>query len=168
MDIDKLKSDAFSKTLSRKNALLALRDGRITHPGTGVASALEKVGAILWDRPANTYRITKVGEELLSQWTVSHANEEFAAVATDKVGSVRIVATRPIASKKMPSNQVVTKEGIEVKPGQVWQDLDKRMSNRKCTVLAVLDGKAHMGGVPKTKVSISRMHKSSTGWMLVQ
>lgn len=59
-----------------------------------------------------------------------------------------------------------TKEGIEVKPGQVWRDLDKRMNGRTRTVLAVLDGKAHMNGVPKTKVSISRMHKGSTGWAL--
>lgn len=61
----------------------------------------------------------------------------------------------------------VTKEGIEVKPGQVWRDLDTRMYGRTRTVLAVVDGKAHMNGSPKTKVSISRMHKGSSGWALV-
>lgn len=61
----------------------------------------------------------------------------------------------------------LTKEGVEVKVGQVWQNLDKRMAGRKRIVIAVQDGKAHMDGVPKTKVSIRRMHKSSTGWALV-
>ncbi|MDO8713999.1 MAG: hypothetical protein Q7K13_05920 [Polynucleobacter sp.] len=61
-----------------------------------------------------------------------------------------------------------TKEGIEVRPGQVWQDLDKRMSGRKKIVLEVIDGKACMDGSPSTKVSISRMHKSSTGWVLIK
>lgn len=93
---------------------------------------------------------------------------EFAAVARDIVGAVRIIATRPVVTKKLDPSQNVTKDGIEVKPGQVWQDLDKRMGGRKRTVVAVADGNSHMDGVPKTKVSISRMHKSSTGWMLVK
>lgn len=67
----------------------------------------------------------------------------------------------------MPESNV-TKEGIEVMPGQVWQDLDKRMNGRKRKVLAVENGKAIMDGYPKTKVSIRRMHKGSTGWALVQ
>lgn len=61
----------------------------------------------------------------------------------------------------------VTKEGIEVKPGQVWLDLDKRMKGRKRIILRVEDGKAFMDGYPKTKVSISRMHRGSTGWSIV-
>jgi len=60
-----------------------------------------------------------------------------------------------------------TKEGIEVKPGQVWRNLDKRMNGRTRTVLSVADGKAHMDGTPQTKVSIARMHKGSKGWALV-
>lgn len=64
-------------------------------------------------------------------------------------------------------NPNVTKEGIEVLPGQLWQDLDKRMNGRKKRVLAVEDGKAVMDGYPKVKVSIRRMHKGSTGWELV-
>lgn len=67
---------------------------------------------------------------------------------------------------QQPEN--LTKEGIEVKVGQVWQDLDKRMHGRKRTVIEVQDGKAHMDGTPKTKVSIRRMHKGSTGWALVK
>ena len=46
----------------------------------------------------------------------------------------------------------VTKDGIEVRPGQIWRDLDSRMQGRTREVLAVVDGKAHMGGgTPKTR-----------------
>lgn len=71
----------------------------------------------------------------------------------------------------------VTKEGIEVRIGQVWRDLDKRMNNRHCIVEDVNEGKALMSrcrpdgswrSSNHTKVSVSRMHKSSTGWALVQ
>lgn len=66
----------------------------------------------------------------------------------------------------------VTKEGIEVKRGQLWRDLDARMPNRICQVGSVSDGKAEMfamvGGQAgkRTFVSIRRMHKHSTGWVL--
>lgn len=67
----------------------------------------------------------------------------------------------------------VTKEGIEVKPGQVWKDLDKRQEGRQCKVMAIENGKAKMQHYArgrlgsKTTVSIRRMHKHSTGWELV-
>lgn len=77
-------------------------------------------------------------------------------------------------------NENVTKEGIEVKPGQVWRDLDKRIPNRHCKVVAVEMVKAVMRECrpdgsdllglslsTTTKISIHRMHKSSTGWALV-
>lgn len=69
-----------------------------------------------------------------------------------------------------------TKDGIEVKQGQVWADLDKRMDGRHVRVVGVQDGKAtvqrcRINGVgvthKVTKLSVSRMHKSSTGWALV-
>jgi hypothetical protein len=41
------------------------------------------------------------------------------------------------------------------------------MNGRTRKVLAVEGGKAVMDGYPKTKVSIRRMHKGSTGWALV-
>jgi hypothetical protein len=44
----------------------------------------------------------------------------------------------------------MTKEGIEVKPGQVWEDLDKRMHGRQRIVEKVEYGKAHMLGYPKS------------------
>jgi hypothetical protein len=73
----------------------------------------------------------------------------------------------------------VTKEGIEVKVGQVWKDLDKRMLNgqRHVKVMRVHEGKAvvqlcHESGgvysVRETTISIRRMHKTSTGWALVR
>lgn len=66
----------------------------------------------------------------------------------------------------------ITREGVQVKVGQVWRDLDGRMPPRECEVVFVDDaaGKAHMlagnasGRV--TQVSISRMHKGTTGWKL--
>lgn len=67
----------------------------------------------------------------------------------------------------------ITKDGIEVKPGQVWKDLDKRQSGRQCKVMATEDGKAKMQHYArgqlgsKTTLSIRRMHKHSTGWELV-
>ncbi|MFW4982387.1 hypothetical protein ACOAOB_25230 [Pseudomonas aeruginosa] len=67
----------------------------------------------------------------------------------------------------------ITKEGIEVKPGQVWKDLDKRGYGRQCKVMAVEGGKAKMQHFArgqhgtKTTVSVRRMHKHSTGWELV-
>lgn len=70
-----------------------------------------------------------------------------------------------------------TRDNIEVKPGQVWRDLDVRTQGpdggrRTCTVISVYNGKAMMsvnGAQPyrTTTVSIRRMHKSATGWALV-
>lgn len=65
-----------------------------------------------------------------------------------------------------------TKEGIKVKVGQVWEDLDPRMGGRTRRVVAIEDRKVvmawpHDTDRGRTKVSISRMHKSSTGWKLV-
>jgi len=66
----------------------------------------------------------------------------------------------------------ITKEGIEVFPGQLWRDLDKRMDGRTLEVWLVNGGYAFMkrrnGAGKMTKIAISRMHKSSTGWALVQ
>lgn len=64
-------------------------------------------------------------------------------------------------------NPNITKEGIEVKPGQVWRDLDKRMRGRVVTVLSVADGVAQVRGAIKTKLSVRRMHRHSNGWQLV-
>jgi hypothetical protein len=67
-----------------------------------------------------------------------------------------------------------TKEGIEVKRGQVWRDLDKRMTGRLCRVGKVVGGRAEMFTIvngqagKRTTVAIRRMHRHSTGWELVE
>jgi hypothetical protein len=67
----------------------------------------------------------------------------------------------------------ITKDGIEVKPGQVWRDLDKRMGGRTCRVGKIVNGKAEMFTIvngqsgKRTFVTIARMHKTTTGWALV-
>lgn len=80
-----------------------------------------------------------------------------------------------------------TKEGVTVRVGQIWKDLDKRV-NRFVKVVGVIDGKAivrrcnqssmsqpcdctcenFVCNTKKTKLSINRMHKHATGWALVQ
>lgn len=73
-----------------------------------------------------------------------------------------------------PAN--VTRDGVEVKPGQVWRDLDKRMDGRRVQVVEVTNGKAVVVGLSgngavnpfsKSRISVARMHRSSTGWELV-
>ena len=62
-----------------------------------------------------------------------------------------------------------TREGIEVKAGQVWRDLDKRMKGRTVTVLAVAHDFAMVKGAKKiTRLAVARMHRHSTGWELAQ
>ena len=60
-----------------------------------------------------------------------------------------------------------TREGIEVKAGQVWRDLDRRMKGRTVTVLAVAHDFAMVKGTKITRLSVARMHRHSTGWELV-
>ena len=68
-------------------------------------------------------------------------------------------------------NPNVTKEGVEVKAGQVWRDLDKRMGGRTVTVIFAKFGVARVKGGEswsrQTELSIRRMHRHSTGWELV-
>ena len=61
-----------------------------------------------------------------------------------------------------------TREGIEVKPGQVWRDLDKRV-NRTVTVERVDNGTAHVVSTngAKSRIAIKRMHKHGRGFALV-
>jgi len=65
-------------------------------------------------------------------------------------------------------NHNITKEGIEVKAGQVWRDLDKRMNGRTVVVLFARGGVAKVKGARETELAIRRMHKHSTGWELVK
>jgi hypothetical protein len=66
------------------------------------------------------------------------------------------------------SSPNVTRDGIEVKVGQRWQDQDKRMKGRVIKVSAVSDGFAHYSGpASKGKIAIRRMHQHSTGFVLM-
>lgn len=70
------------------------------------------------------------------------------------------------------SSENTTRDGVPVKPGQVWRDCDKRQVVHHVTVLAVHDGKARVerggSGGRQTTISIKRMHQSSTGFVLVR
>ena len=89
----------------------------------------------------------------------------------------------------MNNNPHITRDGVEVKPGQIWRDLDKRHEGRLCKVVAIEDRKYGSGLRRKTvtvalmrfcqsngyepnircnAVQIARMHKHSTGWELVK
>lgn len=61
----------------------------------------------------------------------------------------------------------VTRDGIEVQIGQRWQDQDKRMRGRVIEVRAVADGYAYFGPRLNRKIAIRRMHKHSTGFVLL-
>ena len=68
------------------------------------------------------------------------------------------------------NDKTITKEGIRVEAGQVWQDLDKRMPYRKIKITHVdpINGLAWYEGPPKGRVSIKRMHKHATGFSLIE
>lgn len=65
-----------------------------------------------------------------------------------------------------------TKDGIEVKKGQVWEDLDKRMNGRRVMVMnEPTGGRVSVRSLTSNRyseLSIARMHKHSTGWKLIQ
>ncbi len=79
-----------------------------------------------------------------------------------------------------------TKDGIEVKVGQVWEDLDPRMRGKRVKVTDVWVGSGHYAGVwfatvypvlvhrpglgysRASKIRINRMHIHSTGWKLIK
>ncbi len=71
----------------------------------------------------------------------------------------------------------ITKEGVTVEPGQVWRDLDKRVTarlghERSIEIIRVDAGKAvyscKVGDKQvEKKVSIDRMHKHATGFELL-
>lgn len=65
----------------------------------------------------------------------------------------------------------ITPEGITVRVGQVWKDMDKRMDNRLLTVVSIVPGgpvilRQH-GATRTTKVRLDRLRAGSTGYTLV-
>ena len=72
--------------------------------------------------------------------------------------------------------QDITSEGIVVKPGQIWKDMDRRNGNRLCKVKVISAGSAFLqrcredGTVSvdaPVKVAISELHRCATGWQLI-
>ncbi|MFE6939627.1 hypothetical protein [Streptomyces chartreusis] len=64
-----------------------------------------------------------------------------------------------------------TREGILVRRGQIWEDLDTRQNQRRVVIGSVADGEAQVRdhyGTRRSTISVSRMHKHSTGFRLVE
>lgn len=81
---------------------------------------------------------------------------------------------KSIAKGIIKATTTTTRDGIEVKAGQRWRDLDKRANNRVVVVEHVAPGHACCrtlyGSVAtgrSTCIGISRMHNHSTGFELV-
>ncbi|MEW1548398.1 hypothetical protein [Streptomyces tsukubensis] len=63
-----------------------------------------------------------------------------------------------------------TCEGILVRPGQIWENLDTRLNNRHVVVESVADGEAQVRdhySTARSTLSVSRMHTHPTGLRLV-
>ncbi len=59
---------------------------------------------------------------------------------------------------------------MKVIPGQIWQDLDKRMWKRRVKVLSVNEFYADVQTIPdgrKSRISLRRMHPIYNGFQLV-
>lgn len=76
----------------------------------------------------------------------------------------------------MSQDADITPEGIKVQVGQKWRDLDKRNTNRICTIVglelgtmrpSVLMGNPRYPNMKATRVQVRRLKKGSTGWTLV-
>lgn len=68
------------------------------------------------------------------------------------------------------SDKTITKEGVQVREGQVWKDLDKRVKRTvKVERVDALNGIAHVVSTngAKSKISIKRMYKHGQGFSLV-
>ncbi|WP_327357808.1 hypothetical protein [Streptomyces sp. NBC_01304] len=64
-----------------------------------------------------------------------------------------------------------TREGILVRRGQIWEDLDTRQNQRRVVIEFVKSGRARVRahyGTRRSTISVSRMHKHSTGFRLVE
>lgn len=71
------------------------------------------------------------------------------------------------------SDTLTTRDGIEVRIGQTWRNCDTRMYGQLKEVVAVdLVNKkvclAGPAGLFRSWNSVKRMHKSATGWELVE
>lgn len=67
------------------------------------------------------------------------------------------------------ADPLVTRDGIRVAVGQVWEDQDPRASVKRRRILSVdpVKGKVTWDSKPRTSVSVRRMYRHSTGFVLV-
>lgn len=82
----------------------------------------------------------------------------------------------PVSPSQKPIN-AITREGVAIRVGQIWRDLDRRNGNRFCKVKTVKDGIAHMqrckedgtefDDIPEA-VPVLTMHRCATGWRLIR
>ncbi|MGW0881322.1 hypothetical protein [Streptomyces sp. NPDC002671] len=64
-----------------------------------------------------------------------------------------------------------TREGILVRRGQIWEDLDTRQNQRRVVVEFIKSGRARVRahyGTRRSTISVFRMHKHSRGFRLVE
>jgi hypothetical protein len=74
---------------------------------------------------------------------------------------------------QLPSDGLVTKDGVRVRVGQTWRNLDKRMNGqlKEVVEIDVLNGRACLAGpcgLFRSWNKIKRMHRHATGWELVE
>lgn len=90
----------------------------------------------------------------------------------DAIEAAKKVIDARNSETQQGSAQHTTKDGIEVKRGQLWSSFDKRNPGRTCRVGRVEGGRAQMvlivNGQPgrSTWIPIRRMYKYSAGWVL--
>ncbi|MER6520053.1 hypothetical protein ABT246_24765 [Streptomyces sp. NPDC001553] len=84
------------------------------------------------------------------------------------------MATDPSAQADDAQAQLeknTTDEGILVRRDQIWEDLDTRQSKRRVVIESVADGEAQVRdhyGTKRSTLSVSRMHRHSTGFRIVE
>lgn len=90
---------------------------------------------------------------------------EIVSAAVPADSSVQV----DIAQAEQEKN--TTCEGILVRQGQIWENLDTGQSNRHVVIESVADGEAQVRdyyGTKHSTLSVSRMYRHSTGWRLVE
>ncbi|MGW3197116.1 hypothetical protein ACWDBD_21500 [Streptomyces sp. NPDC001118] len=85
------------------------------------------------------------------------------------VGASRV---RPVVLEELSeSEKNTTREGILVRRGQIWENLDIWQNQRRVVVEFVESGRARVRahyGTRRSTISVSRMHKHSRGFRLVE
>ncbi|MFJ9900537.1 hypothetical protein ACIQPR_45140 [Streptomyces sp. NPDC091280] len=84
--------------------------------------------------------------------------------------AVPIEAAAQAEDAQLQEKLNTTRDGVLVAPGQIWEYLDSRQKKRRVVVVSVQSGRARVRmhyGTRLSTLSVSRMHKHSTGFRLV-